>query len=217
MLIEHRPNFRRQPIPPGTKLLRDGGVRFTAEEWSAAREIDQQRIEQAKDASRRLEKVIQQLVAWLGSGELVSALRQLAGGAVKHQVTADQWLTEQWWLRFVNGQMRPYDPFRAPRTLDSLHHQWIFVTRKSLDHCLRSLMPVEHTSSAETKTRRWLEKQMRESPEARPPGVTKAMLLEKAKEQFKVGRRPFDRAWVWAIEETGAKWGRPGAPLKLSK
>jgi hypothetical protein len=219
MLIEHRPDLGRQPIPRGTKLplAGDRGVNFTVEEWKAARELDQQQIMESKSALERFERVARQLVAWLASGELTSVLRQLPGGAVKHWVTSDQWITERWWLRFVRGQMRPYSPFEAPKVFDSRYPQWIFVSKDSLNACCRSLRQVKHTIDAELETRRWLQGQMYRSLERRPPGVTKATLREQAQKEFKVGCRPFERAWRQAIKETGAKWDRPGAPLKPSQ
>ena len=61
------------------------------------------------------------------------------------------------------------------------------------------------TAAAETRCRKWLIEQQN-GPHAGPKGN----YLERAKKDFVVSERAFNRAWKAAIAQTGSDWGKPG-------
>jgi hypothetical protein len=93
------------------------------ERYEAARDISLKLYQEAVPAIKRLETIIETMAAWLRSGELVSALRPQAGGAVGEPLPATIWQTERWRSRFFRGQMNPNNIFgTTPR---GPSHQWI--------------------------------------------------------------------------------------------
>jgi len=83
---------------------------------------------------QRLRTVHQEIVAGCESGELVSAIRLKAGGAMKF-VRREWWNTEYWLNRFVMCQLNPSKPFDLGFAGDDYH--WIFLTKESLEKYLQ--------------------------------------------------------------------------------
>jgi hypothetical protein len=182
------------------------------ERYEAARELSCKLLTDAAPGVARFETTIAKIAEWLRSGELISALRPASGGAMGQSLTPDWWQTERWMNRFFVGKTNLRDRFR--NSLGSPNDEWIFLTRQSLNKCLRSLLPIDRTLSVETRATNWLCTLMHESPHERPQGVTKNTLRLEAKEKFGIGEFVFNRVWGRALRKTGAKWNKPGAPRK---
>ena len=187
LLVAYRPDFGRNRITFGrgiTVIVPE--IEFSPLEWEAARELDHQLHTGPREALGRFDRVTEQMAARLRTGELVSALRPTAGGAIGQPMPATDWQTEQWRQRFYWCRMNPHDPFgvsdrvkeypsivlsRKPsailRALNSGSdptaaapgqrwfekpmgddYQWIFVTRRSLDHCLKHIREPKATDNA---------------------------------------------------------------------
>ncbi len=58
--------------------------------------------------------------------------------------------------------------------------------------------------------REWLVSEMKASPDAMPPGKTRASYLDYAKATYGVGRDSFKLVWQEAIKATNSKWNRRG-------
>jgi hypothetical protein len=74
--------------------------------------------------------------------------------------------------------------------------------------------PISATAGAKTACKEWLAAEMRASPDNKPR--SKAAYFEEARARWgqRISKEAFDGAWATALDETGAKWGKPGRPRK---
>jgi hypothetical protein len=134
----------------------------------------------------------------------------MAGGNFSAPLSPSLWNTEQWQARFYRGQMDPQKPFSSmiDRTAP-----WIFMERASLGRLIDRLKaPERSTAGGMKRCQTWLEEQMRASLPKRPK--PKREFLLEAKNKFGVWERSFNAAWKNALSETGAQWGKAGAPKR---
>lgn len=99
-----------------------------------------------------------------------------------------------------------------PRTTGRQPKRWHRV-KVSWPELLTCFKPVTGRE-IESECHRWLEQEMRKSPDRRP--FPRRIYLERAQEEFR-GIRPasFANAWKFAIKTTGATaWSDPGRPKK---
>jgi hypothetical protein len=194
-LVTKRPEFQRQPVRYGR--YGPAKIMFTSEEWAAARATVQHEHDTRLPALQRLAAVQKEIVKRCEAGELVSAIRPVAGGAMR-EVPRDWWNTEKWHSRFVMCQLNPRKPFELGIAGDN--YCWIFVTRQSLDAYLRSRASAMRTTTVggETAAMAELARMLRENEnlgrdEARRICVSK----------FNVSQRGFWRIWPRARENAG--------------
>jgi hypothetical protein len=182
-----------------------GRATFTADEWSAARNIWQAQHDEAKEARERFAAVMTEIARQCAKGTLQSAVRPYLGG----QITAldpNWWMTERLEPRFTFCQINPREPFGSG--VAGNLYCWIFLTRKSLADYLARSIPVQHTVASETKCKAWLQQEMTRH-EQRPKRRDEYRL--EAQERFGVGPQAFRRAWSDAIVDTGRRqWSNPG-------
>jgi hypothetical protein len=167
---------------------------FTREQWSAAQAAIRCQQEERAPAWRRLSTVQLKIVTLCESGELKSAVRRTAGGAMR-SVSRDCWNTERWYDRFTVCQLNPNKPFGLGFAGDD--YCWIFLTRESLDRYLQKVSPPStagQEKAALSELKRMLEVNANLSrDEARQHLETKV----------RIGTRAFQRIWPRAREAAG--------------
>jgi hypothetical protein len=107
---------------------------FTFKEWLAAQAAVRRQQEEQAPTFKRLSAVKLEIVARCESGELISAIRPVVGGAMRIAARV-WWNTERWHSRFTMCQLNPDDPFGGGFAGDNFY--WIFLTRESLDAYLQ--------------------------------------------------------------------------------
>jgi len=141
LLVKHHPEFNREPfilmrrpfgVPPSLK--------FTGEEWEAARSIVAKDHEQKMPGAKRFFQARDRIVQLAEAGLLITALRERAGGDPV-PIPRRFWNSERILNRFDLCQMNPDDPYGLGIAGD--RYQWIFVTRESLMSCARGAFTAE--------------------------------------------------------------------------
>jgi hypothetical protein len=120
------------PKPADFSAMTDMHLKFSPYEWKAAAAD----VKKKFAAANRFDSVVHQIATWCRRGQLVVGLRPVAGGAISSQ-SSTFWQTERLEPRFHRCQMNPKDPYGI--AIGGKNHQYIFVTRETLDRCLESL------------------------------------------------------------------------------
>jgi hypothetical protein len=131
-----------QSIPVGGSGSRQHSVKKL---WA---EIHSTITQDRKDKGRALErfsKVREQIIQFAEAGKLITALRPIAGGDPV-TVPRSWWNSERLSVRFDYCQMNPAKPFDGGIAGDG--YCWIFVSRESLEICLRALTGSSRRESA---------------------------------------------------------------------
>ena len=100
----------------------------------------------SSDDARRFHKVKATIRDALANGRLLSVLCPPDGGAFSFPQPPGHWNSENIDNRFVRCQIDPKVPFSATHT--GAGHQWIFITRQSLDAFKKDQTPQEIGASA---------------------------------------------------------------------
>lgn len=192
--------------------------KFSAEEWA-----DGIALVRAENSSRlarlgKFKAVLAAICKAALSGELVTALRPVPGGHVGAPLPVHIWNTENYRPRFHLCRMDPGDPFG--NYLAGPRHQYIFVSRVSLDKFLAKIAP-KFSDAVTTPAKpakqfdefsTWFHEQVAASPHERR--ITNEKLWPLAKERFGLAKHDVarERAAVLAKfpEETRRAWGSLG-------
>jgi hypothetical protein len=218
--------------PPGyvflARAVDEVGRNLLPEEWTGDEPLKYEDREWDRgpykdEAARgRFKKVIEAVSTLCAKGQLASAVMTSSRGTLS-QIDKAWWaaasrkVTEGWFLLCSINLKDPVT--KVPDLFDREPLGPLFVLRADLDRYLdisanSGGSSIYHTAAAEQSCRRWLEAEMRESPDHRPKA--QASFRIDALGRFSgLSRRGFDRAWSWAITTSGANaWRAAGRPKK---
>ena len=162
--------------------------------------------------TERLFEVVPQIHKALAAGE-IRAWSHTANDPVPRELPRETWEVYQLAIE-QEGHLLWILPVResAPRNEPVLRHVRLVrddVLRRWPDPKRKKSSPPLGTVAAENACRSWLKELMKAGPE-RPR--SKQTLCDEAKKRFpRLSQRAFDRAWTYAISESGAElWSAPG-------
>lgn len=183
--------------------------KFQPQEWADGIALAKAENEDRNARRLRFASVVAATRRAALAGDLVTALRPVAGGMPGDPLPSHLWNTESVKPRFHFCQMSPSDPFG--NGLAGPRHQYIFVSRESLDKFIAKIAP---TPEPEMQRKAW-QKWFRELVASTPPRSMPAKAIEKyAWENFGVARTKVeeDRAEILKEfpEETMLAWTRGG-------
>jgi hypothetical protein len=161
----------------------------------------------------RLFQVVPEIQGALAAGE-VRAFAHTPNDPVPRELPSEAWGIYQLAIEERNGLLwiRPVlagaSPDDEPKLLD-IRLSREDVLRRWPDDQGKVLSPSAGTARAEYSCRLWLTNLMKSNPHEPQPKPT---VRKEAKERFPtLSNRGFDRAWTWAISQTGAQaWSAPG-------
>jgi hypothetical protein len=114
------------------KHLFDG--KWTGQEPTIQRP-DMAHFKEWQYARARFEKVIEQIALWIRTDKLILGLRRVRGGEILSPYPAKLWENKQWKFRFYRCMVNPNS--HDDNSVGGPHHQYIYVTRESLNKCLK--------------------------------------------------------------------------------
>jgi hypothetical protein len=181
-------------------------------------EVARKLNKEGKPALERLHRVRSEIASQCETGKLRSGTRAINGGAIEPMLP-ELWNGERLTPRFEWCQIDLKEPFGLGTT--GKRFRWIFIATDSLESFLKDMekqkptAKVKQTASQKAKCEDWLIEQMREHPDA---PEAKGVYRKKAKQEFSVGTRAFDRIWDKAKDITGRQnWGNPGRKSKSKR
>jgi hypothetical protein len=112
------------------RAVHEIGTAIYGAEWTGS-EMDPDAV---PPEFKKFDRVKEEIVSACASGQLVSAFRPEAGGAIE-DMPKEWWNTETWRKRFLSCRMSPKKPF-ADVTLPADRVSWIYLRRDSLERYL---------------------------------------------------------------------------------
>jgi hypothetical protein len=189
---------------------------FSQDEWRDGISLAEAENQDRKARRSRFASVIALVKQASLDGELITALRPVAGGLVGDPLPVHVWNTENYQPRFHLCQMKPSDPFS--NGLAGVGFQYILVSRESLDKFLAKLVAPPPPSKTDKLVRAapqtkkyetWLRGEIDKSPHLRSLTHND---IEPVRERYKVSRdeaarirrdiladKPDDVRKVWSI------------------
>jgi hypothetical protein len=147
----------------------------------------------------------------LQAGAISAMVRAPESGSL-FRLTQNDWHFEPFWEQIIRGGVIP---LHASRGLECHRERTLLIETTRFEQWLAIEANAWPEASGLDLTRQWLIREMTASPNDKKKN--KAQWYEAAKARFRISGREFDVAWSAALAETGANWGRPGAPHKSSR
>ena len=147
----------------------------------------------------------------LQAGAISAMVRAPETGSL-FRLTQNDWHFEPFWEQIIRGGVIP---LHASRGLECHRERTLLIETTRFEQWLAIEANAWPEASGLDLARQWLIREMTASPNDKKKN--KAQWYEAAKARFRISGREFDVAWSAALAETGANWGRPGAPHKSSR